>query len=296
MNEQRAREVLTAAGLDRTGSSGTTAGAELLALGENAAFAVGDLVVKVGRDATDHPELRERAEREVAVAGWLAATGVPAVRAAEPAPRLVEGHPVTLWHRLPDAVRAPEPRDLAPLLTLVHALPAPADFTLPRRELLGGVERWLRLAGDAIDPADAGYLRARRDGFAAAAAALVPHLPPGPVHGDALPRNVHVGPDGPVLVDLETFSFDLREHDLVVLALSRDRYGLPAGAYDDFTAAYGWDVREWDGCAVLRGARETASCAWVAQHAPANPKALAEFRRRVASLRDGDPEVRWYPF
>ncbi|WP_327178767.1 aminoglycoside phosphotransferase family protein [Streptomyces sp. NBC_01335] len=296
MNEERAREVLTAAGLAGKGSSGPASGAELLALGENAAFAVGDLVVKVGRDATHHPELRERAAREVAVAGWLADCGVPAVRAAEPAPRMVEGHPVTLWHRLPDAVRAPEPRDLAPLLTLVHALPAPEHLTLPRRELLGGVERWLQLAGDAIDPADADYLRARRDGFAAAAAALVPHLPPGPVHGDALPRNVHVGPDGPVLVDLETFSFDLREHDLVVLALSRDRYGLPADAYDAFTAAYGWDVREWDGCAVLRGARETASCAWVAQHAPANPKALDEFRRRVASLRDGDPEVRWYPF
>ncbi|ESU47046.1 hypothetical protein P376_4980 [Streptomyces sp. HCCB10043] len=203
---------------------------------------------------------------------------------------------MTLWHRLPDAVRPAEPRDLAPLLTLVHALPAPTDFTLPRRELLGGVERWLTLAGDAIDPADADYLRERRDGFAAAAAALVPHLPPGPIHGDALPRNVHVGPDGPVLVDLETFSADLREHDLVVLALSRDRYGLAPAAYDAFTAAYGWDVREWEGCAVLRGARETASCAWVSQHAPANPKALAEFRRRVASLREGDPEVRWYPF
>ncbi|MFE4920079.1 phosphotransferase enzyme family protein [Streptomyces sp. NPDC056661] len=288
MNEMRAREVLTAAGL--------SGDAELIALGENAVFAVGDLVVKVGRDAVRNPELRSRAEREVAVAQWLAASGVPAVRAAESEARLVEGHPVTVWHRLPDAVRPAEPRDLAPLLALVHALPAPDALALPRRELLGGVERWLRIAGDAIDPADAAYLRERRDGFAAAAAALVPHLPPGPIHGDALPRNVHVGPDGPVLVDLETFSADLREHDLVVLALSRDRYGLAAEAYDAFTAAYGWDVREWDGCAVLRGARETASCAWVSQHAPGNPKALAEFRRRVASLRDGDPEVRWYPF
>ncbi|WP_093813366.1 phosphotransferase enzyme family protein [Streptomyces sp. Ncost-T6T-1] len=288
MDEMRAREVLTAAGF--------SGAAELLALGENAAFAAGDLVIKVGRDATGHPELRARAEREVALADWLAASGVPAVRAAERGARLVEGHPVTLWHRLPDAVRPAEPRDLAPLLSLVHALPAPTDFTLPRRELLGGVERWLTLAGDAIDPADADYLRERRDGFAAAAAALDPHLPPGPIHGDALPRNVHVGPDGPVLVDLETFSADLRENDLVVLALSRDRYGLDPAAYDAFTAAYGWDVREWEGCAVLRGARETASCAWVSQHAPANPKALAEFRRRVASLRDGDPEVRWYPF
>ncbi|WP_097886293.1 phosphotransferase enzyme family protein [Streptomyces sp. st140] len=288
MDEMRAREVLTAAGF--------SGAAELLALGENAVFAAGDLVIKVGRDATGHPELRARAEREVALADWLAASGVPAVRAAEREPRLVEGHPVTLWHRLPDAVRPAEPRDLAPLLTRVHALPAPTDFTLPRRELLGGVERWLTLAGDAIDPADADYLRERRDGFAAAAAALVPRLPPGPIHGDALPRNVHVGPDGPVLVDLETFSADLREHDLVVLALSRDRYGLDPAAYDAFTAAYGWDVREWEGCAVLRGARETASCAWVSQHAPANPKALAEFRRRVASLREGDSEVRWYPF
>ncbi|MBT2481432.1 aminoglycoside phosphotransferase family protein [Streptomyces sp. ISL-94] len=283
MDEARARDVLAAAGLG--------SGAALLALGENAVFAVGGLVVKVGREAA----LLERAERELAVAGWFAGSGVPAVRAAEPKPRLVDGHPVTLWHRLPDAVRAAGPEDLAVLLRAVHALPAP-PFALPARDLLGGVERWLRLAGDAVDPADAAYLRARRDAYADEVAALTPHLAPGTVHGDALPRNVHVGPDGPVLVDLETVSADLREHDLVVMALSRDRYGLPAEAYEAFTAAYGWDVREWEGCAVLRGARETASCAWVAQHAPTDPKALAEFRRRVASLREGASEVRWHPF
>jgi aminoglycoside phosphotransferase (APT) family kinase protein len=287
MDEARARDVLAAAGV----LPGAAADARLLALGENAVFAAGDLAVKVGRDA----ELLERARRELAVAGWLAEQGVPAVRAAEPEALLVDGHPVTVWHRLPEAVRPAGPRDLAGLLRLVHALPAP-PFALPPRELLGGVERWLRLAGDAIDPADAAYLRERRDGFASAAAALTPRLTPGPIHGDALPRNVHIGPDGPVLVDLETFSADLREHDLVVMALSHDRYGLPDEAYASFTAAYGWDVRAWEGCSVLRGARETASCAWVAQHAPGNPAALAEFARRVASLRDGDGTVRWYPF
>ncbi|WP_406441935.1 aminoglycoside phosphotransferase family protein [Streptomyces sp. NBC_00631] len=287
MDEARAREVLAAAGV----LPGAADGAPLLALGENAVFAAGDLVVKVGRDS----ELLDRARRELEIAGWLAEAGVPAVRAAEPKPLLVEGHPVTVWHRLPDPVRPAEPRDLAELLRIVHALPSPS-FALPPRELLGGVERWLRLAGDAIDPADAAYLRERRDGFAVAAAALTPRLTPGPIHGDALPRNVHIGPDGPVLVDLETFSSDLREHDLVVMALSRDRYGMPTEAYDTFTEAYGWDVREWEGCGVLRGARETASCAWVAQHAPSNPKALAEFERRVTSLREGDESVRWYPF
>ncbi|WP_055693594.1 aminoglycoside phosphotransferase family protein [Streptomyces prasinopilosus] len=288
MDEARARDVLVAADV----LPGRAAGeAPLLALGENAVFAAGDLVVKVGRDSG----LLEGARRALAIALWLAEEGVPAVRAAAPRALLVDGHPVTVWHRLPEPVRPAEPRDLAALLRVVHALPAP-PFGLPPRELLGGVERWLRLAGEVIAPRDAAYLRERRDGFAAAAAALTPRLPPGPIHGDALPRNVHVGPDGPVLVDLETFSADLREHDLVVMALSHDRYGLPARAYASFTETYGWDVREWEGCAVLRGARETASCAWVAQHAPSNPKALAEFERRVASLRDGDPTVRWYPF
>ncbi|GGR69645.1 aminoglycoside phosphotransferase [Streptomyces humidus] len=287
MDEARARDVLAAAGV----LPGPAADARLLALGENAVFAAGDLVVKVGRDA----ELLGRARRELDVAFWLADAGVPAVRAAVSEPVLAEGFPVTVWHRLPDAVRPATPRDLAELLRLVHSLAVPS-FGLPPRDLLSGVERWLRLAGDAVDPADAAFLRERRDGFASAAAALTPHLPPGPIHGDALPRNVHIGPDGPVLVDLETVSADLREHDLVVMALSRDRYGLPVSDYDSFTEAYGWDVREWAGCSVLRGARETASCAWVAQHAPSNPEARAEFRRRVASLRDGDERVRWYPF
>ncbi|MFJ6796749.1 phosphotransferase enzyme family protein [Streptomyces sp. NPDC091268] len=283
MDEARARDVLRAAGLGGE--------AALIALGENAVFAVGDLVAKVGREES----LLPRAERELAVAGWLAECGVRAVRAAEPRPRRVDGHPVTLWHRLPDAVRPAGPEDLAVLLGEIHALPEP-PFALPPRDLLGGVERWLRLAGDAVDPADAAYLRDRRDACAGELAALTPHLRPGPIHGDALPRNVHVGPDGPVLVDLETVSLDLREHDLVVMALARDRYGLPAAQYEAFAAAYGWDVRGWEGCAVLRGARETASCAWVAQHAPTDPNALAEFRRRVASLREGDREARWHPF
>jgi Ser/Thr protein kinase RdoA (MazF antagonist) len=284
--EERARRVLASAGCPERD-------AELLALGENAVFAVavGGPVVRVGRTAA----LLDRMQRELQVAAWLEEQGVPAVRPSGEAARLVDGHPVSEWVRLHAPVRPAGGADLAALLRLIHRLPEP-PFPLPRRDLLDGVERWLRLAGEAVDPADAAFLRERRDRLRAALDALVPRLAPGPVHGDALPRNVHVGPEGPVLVDLETFAYDLREHDLVVMALDLDRYGLPALEYTAFTATYGWDVREWDGCAVLRGARETASCAWVAQHAPANPAALAEFRRRVASLRSGDTTVRWHAF
>ena len=300
---ERARAVLAAA---TPHGADDAARARLLALGENAVFALGDRGPRgPGRPQTS-PNSGSGPARELrrGASGWPA-EGVPAVRPDAPLRRRVseplayDGHPGHLLAAAPAGGRpaAPGRRDLAALLQ-AGARPAPPPrLTLPPRELLGGVDRWLRLAGDAIDPADAAYLRERRDGFATAAAALTPHLPPGPIHGDALPRNVHIGPDGPVLVDLETFSADLREHDLVVMALSHDRYGLvPTASYDAFTEAYGWDVREWEGCGVLRGARETASCAWVAQHAPVNPKALAEFSRRVGSLREGDSTVRWYPF
>ncbi|WP_435844988.1 phosphotransferase, partial [Streptomyces klenkii] len=113
------------------------ADAALLALGENAVFAGGGLVAKVGRDAA----LLDRARHELRVAAWLAGHGVPAVRAAEPAPRVAEGRPVTLWHRLPGATGPASPADLAVLLRVIHALPEP-DFALPPRDLLGGVERW----------------------------------------------------------------------------------------------------------------------------------------------------------
>src|SRR3954471_4140058 len=76
MDETRARDVLAAAGV--------TPGARLLALGENAVCAAGDLVVKGVRDA----ELLDRARRELDIAVWLAEAGVPAGGGARPkAPR-----------------------------------------------------------------------------------------------------------------------------------------------------------------------------------------------------------------
>ncbi|WP_344465574.1 phosphotransferase [Kitasatospora kazusensis] len=269
------------------------AGARLLALGENAVFELAGpaVVAKVGRGA----ELAGRAGQELAVARWLDGEGVPVVRPYLAGVWTADGHPVTFWHRLAPAVAPARPADLAPLLLALHRLPAP-PFPLGRRDLLAPVDRWLAAAEGHVDPADAAFLRHRKEEFAAALDGLTPQLVPGVIHGDALPRNVHVGPDGPVLLDLETVSADLREHDLVVLALSQDRYGVPAEEYRAFTAGYGWDVRDWPGFAVLRGARETASASWVAQRVPGNPAAAAEFRRRVDSLRDGQTAVRWYPF
>jgi Ser/Thr protein kinase RdoA (MazF antagonist) len=273
------------------------AGARLLALGENAVFDLGRpaLVAKVGRD----PALVERAAREVAVARWLESAGIPVVRPADGPvrqPATAEGHPVTFWHRLAPAVRPATAGDLGPLLRALHLLPVPPSppGPLPRRDLLAPVDRWLRAATGHLDPADAAYLRGLAADQAAAVAAQVPLLAPGVIHGDALPRNVHLGPGGPVLLDLETVSDDLREHDLVVLALAQHRYGVPEREYLAFTRGYGWDVREWAGWPVLRAARETAATAWLAQRVPGDPAVLAEFRHRMADLREPGRAGRWH--
>ncbi|NEB73904.1 aminoglycoside phosphotransferase family protein, partial [Streptomyces sp. SID14478] len=75
MDEARARDVLAQAGVvDGPGGAGAD-GAELIALGENAVFAAGDLVVKVGRSSAQAPELLDRARRELAIASYLAEHG-----------------------------------------------------------------------------------------------------------------------------------------------------------------------------------------------------------------------------
>ena len=170
---------------------------------------------------------------------------------------------------------------------MLHALPAP-PFALPRRELLANVPRWLAAGGSDVPAADAAFLRSRAEELTAAVGLLKPKLEPGVIHGDALPRNVRVTERGPMLLDLETFADDLREHDLTVLALARRRYGLDPDDYTAFTRSYGWDVTEWPGAEILVAARETASAAWVAQRVPGNPTAKAQFAARVRSLRAGD--------
>ena len=96
----------------------------------------------------------ERAQLSLRVAGWLAEHGMPAVRpAAGVAPEvvLVDGHPVSFWEPLPEPVRPARAVDLALLLRMLHALPAP-PFALPRRELLANVPRWLAPAARTYPP------------------------------------------------------------------------------------------------------------------------------------------------
>src|SRR6266487_1138947 len=64
-----------------------------------------------------------RVERELCVARWLAAAGLPAVRACEQIdqPIMVNGHPVSFWRTVTGGEPTPTHADLARLLVMFHS-------------------------------------------------------------------------------------------------------------------------------------------------------------------------------
>ncbi len=123
-----------AAGLDATG-------AKPIRIAENALWRLrGGVVLRIAR-----PGQLVAATREVQVARWLAAQGVPAVRALElPQPVAISGHPVTFWHELPPH-KIGTVADVVAVLKQLHALPKPE---LP----LGHLDPFVR-AAERIDTA-----------------------------------------------------------------------------------------------------------------------------------------------
>jgi hypothetical protein len=72
-----------------------------------------------------------------------------------------------------------------------------------------------------------------------------------------------------------------------------ERYGLPEQRYQEFAAAYGFDVRGWAGYPVLREVRELTMTTWIMQNIGESPATAEEFALRVGSLRDRDSERAW---
>nr|WP_307874803.1 phosphotransferase [Frankia nepalensis] len=122
-------------------------------------------------------------------------------------------------------------------------------------------------------------------------------LPAGPVHGDANVGNVLRDESGrAVLIDLDGFAHGPREWDLLLTAMYADSYGWhSAEEYRAFVDGYGFDVMTWEGYPVLRDIRETMMVIWVGQNVGAEPRAAAEFGKRIAALRSGASRRDWAP-
>ena len=289
-----ARRVL----VDACGLAGLDpAGAALMRLGEHAVFRLGaaPVVVRIGRAVA----YLDATRRELAVADWLMAGDVPVVQAARVAtaqPLVVDGRVVTFWVAAGSGDDYGSVLDLAAILRKLHQLPAPEGLELPELDPFARTDARIR-ASSGVSPEDRSFLVGLVADLRERYAALSFALPTGPIHGDANVGNVLRDESGrAVLIDLDGFAHGPREWDLLLTAMYTDSYGWhTAEEYQSFVDCYGFDVMAWDGYAVLRDVRETMMVIWVGQNVGAEPRAAAEFTKRIAALRSGASRRDWAP-
>ncbi|MFF3845649.1 phosphotransferase enzyme family protein [Streptomyces sp. NPDC002328] len=271
-------------------------GAELIRLGENALFRLASVpvVVRIARGK----EWLSTARKEVAVARWLAAEGMRAARIVEDVeqPLLIDGHPVTFWHLIVEGDRKATYGELGGVLRDLHSLTVPAGLDLPSFDPFGKQER--RIDKAPVPEDDKSFLRKRWRELRDKHAELRFESPKGPVHGDAHVQNLMVDDQGRVvLIDFEAFCFDHPEWDLMVTAVEHHSLGWQTDAqYADFVAAYGRDLYDWPGYETLRGLQEFGMTTWLMQNVRENEETAAEYRRRIAGLRNDRAPRDWRPW
>ena len=267
--------------------------AELVRLGENAIYRLPEssTVVRIARSAGYWNDV----VKEVRVARWLAAHGIPAGTVLDdlPQPLDVDGHPVSFWHLVPG--RRGEDSDapgLARLLRRIHATPPPTG--LPSQDVFARVQA--RIQSAPIRDEDRDFLVDMHARLRDEVSTLRFKLPKAPVHGDAHTKNLIVGSDGPVLIDFEAFAFGQPEWDLVVFATGARLGWRPMNLYQSFSTAYGFDIMRWDGFDVLEVVQRFKMTTWLMQMVEESPEIARQHYARMHTLRTGEIAQPWEPF
>lgn len=265
--------------------------AQLIKFTNNAVFRLAHVpvVVRLAGSAT----VRARVPKVVQVARWLAAHDAPTVRLLDGVsqPLDIDGQLATLWQAVPPGGSPPTGADLARILRLFHALPAPA-VPLPAWRPFKEIRS--RLAEpEGLDDADLTYLLGECDRIEAELADVRYVLPSGPIHGDAFLGNLIPSPDGLVICDFDSSADGPREWDLTPMAVSRLRFDYPGDDYGELAKAYGFDVLAWPGFPVLRQIRELKLVTSVIPILRSNPKLREQWAFRLRSFREGDLAAKW---
>jgi len=131
--------------------------------------------------------------REVDVAGWLAAAGLPAVRLADEVDqlRVIDGRVVTWWDLIVESRQKPTFTDLAVMLRRLHDLPDPTTFDLPLFDPMPRVLGRLEAAGEALAESDRKFIATRHSELRATYEAMSFDLDPGPDPRRRAPRQPH---------------------------------------------------------------------------------------------------------
>jgi aminoglycoside phosphotransferase (APT) family kinase protein len=231
------------------------------------------------------PDTVTRLATSVQVTRWLAGIGFPTVE-----PLLVDqpvtshGCAVTFWRYLPQDGPEPVPADLGRLLRRLHRLDPP-PLPLPAYRPLVSIRQAIE-SSRAIDESERAWLQNRCEQLLDAYGCLSFPLPAGMIHGDAYRGNLLRDGNRVVLADWDEVGTGPREIDLIP-TLQGTRFSLPEPQRDAFIAAYGDDIRTWDGYPVLREIRELSTTSALLRDGNANAAILHELRARLHSLRTG---------
>ncbi|WP_328411963.1 aminoglycoside phosphotransferase family protein [Nocardia sp. NBC_00403] len=242
----------------------------------------------------EHHGLRARAS--VAITRWLADHDIPVTE-----PRIdhaidIDTVTVTFWQYYPQTdLTRPPAGELGAILARLHALPPP-PFDLPDYPPLAGLAITLRdpTTSRALTEHDRHWLTERTCHLIEQYHLVDSELGRGMVHGDAYPGNTLWGPRGVLLGDWDEISIAPRELDLMN-TIQGLRFGTSESEIIDFVAAYGWDVRQWDGFALLREMRDLHTLnAYIRQASQGDSAAERELNDRLRTLRNPEfAEPRW---
>ena len=260
----------------------------VLAAGANLVVHLRPLPVVAKVAAVTH-EVREPAEwlaRELAVAGHLAARGIPVVRPSEELPPEVHrdgGAVMTFWrHERHDPARVPRPAEMAALLADLHVALRDCAEPLPwlGPPLLDTARFLDRARRRRTLPAD--HLDALADAFDDLRAALpAAAATDQPLHGDPHPGNLLSTPAGWLWADLEDACSGPLWWDLACVDSSVRTDGRAA------VRAYGVDPEE---LGVFRGLRRLHTTVWYCLYAETDPASRA---RAAELLRGWDAQPPW---
>jgi len=238
------------------------------------------------------PDSVTRLDTSVLVTRWLTEIGFPSV---EPLPveQPVTGNGcvATFWRYLPQNGPEPMPADLGRLLRRLHELGPPPVALSAYRPLVSTCRAIA--SSRSIDEEERAWLGEQCERLVDAYGQLSFQLPAGMIHGDAYRGNLLRDGHRVVLADWDAVSIGAREIDLIP-TLQATRFGLPDDQRDGFIAAYGQDIRSWDGYSVLRDIRELSTLTALLRDGHADTIARRQLRVRLRSLRTDDNR-RWTP-
>lgn len=271
--------------------------ARLLHLHSNAIFALPSsrLVVRIATN----PDAFDNIAASVAITRWLHERGFPCTVPADiEQPIKTGGHVVSLW-RLVDTV--PEPpgngAELGRLLRTLHDAPSPPVPLGVLADPLASVTTAVERANEGIARDDRQWVLDRISVLRARWDALAFTRRPCLIHGDAHPNNlIRTTSGGVVLGDWDHVAVGPREWDLAQAHYMHRRFGrLSKQELEEFTSAYGWDVRDWPGAHTLIEVREISGLSPYIRSAPHNKAHQQEILHRLSTLRAGDTSARWNP-